>query len=578
MLQAQPLNLRSLLLYESGTFNKSAVDRHGYDASTGKIYATDSDAVALRIFDFKLNKYVLEKNISLSSLVNSVNDVAANNGLVAVVGDGSLSQLPGKVLLLDSLGQLLKVLTVGPHPVRVRFSDNGSRLFVSNQGLPEASYQSDPLGSISVINIGANPSQISQNDHQLIDFQSLDTIAAPAGLRNFGNNGRQTFAQDLEPIGMAVDDSSFKLWASLSANNALARIDYGSLTLDTVLPLDYKDWSDSVGLDASDVSQAINIRPYPALKGMYQPTGLEVFEDNGQVYLLCANEGIMRQNAAFDEVVQVRDLFLEPSQFPNLAQLVSDSLMGRLRVTRTLGDPDSNTIYSELYAFGGRSLSVRDANGSILWDSGDEIARVLAAQQSQNFNSNQTSNNSRKSRSPFMGAQPNDLSVARLSGIPYAAVTLRQMGGFMLFDLSNPRQPVFSSYELQRDFSHSANDPRAGNLGPREITLVEGANSPNGLPLVIVSYASSGTLAVFTEVPLTISETGTPRSLELYPNPTKGLLYYEGQEPASFTVVNSKGLIVAQSKSGQPLDLSHLPKGYYLIHNEEGHTVKIIKR
>lgn len=79
-------------------------------------------------------------------------------------------------------------------------------------------------------------------------------------------------------------------------------------------------------------------------------------------------------------------------------QCRDDDQLGRLNITWTMGyrqDADGRPIlfdtagnespagtrlmYDTLYAFGGRSFSIRDEDGKLVWDSGAEIERFLAS-------------------------------------------------------------------------------------------------------------------------------------------------------------------------------------------------------
>ena len=111
------------------------------------------------------------------------------------------------------------------------------------------------------------------------------------------------------------------------------------------------------GLDASDRDNRINIRPWP-VKGLYLPDAIASYSAGGRTYLVTANEGDAREYAGFDEQKRVRDLTLDATAFPNAAALRDNTALGRLRVTRTLGDTDGDSDYDALYAFGGRSFSI----------------------------------------------------------------------------------------------------------------------------------------------------------------------------------------------------------------------------
>lgn len=81
------------------------------------------------------------------------------------------------------------------------------------------------------------------------------------------------------------------------------------------------------------------------------------------MYLVTANEGDAR-----DEDERIRDLFLDPSAFPNAGELQQDENLGRLEVSTILGDNDGDGDFDELFAYGGRSFSIWDADGNLIFD------------------------------------------------------------------------------------------------------------------------------------------------------------------------------------------------------------------
>ena len=582
LIQAQgPLKVTFLYEHQSGLFDQGGVERMAFDENGKKYYTTNASQLSFNIYGFKGKNAVLEKTISVSNFVGSINDIDASNGLVAVIGNAGLAQLPGKLLLYDTTGSLLKVLTVGPAPKRVRFNQSGARLFITNEGVPSNDYLSDPKGGLSIVDIGANdPRFLTQQAHDLLDFSILDsTQNIDSNVRIFGNNGKQTIAQDLEPEQVALDEQRFKAYVSLPENNALAIFDYGSRSLDTVVPLGYKDWSDpALGLDASDAARNINIRSYPSLYGMYQATDIETFRVNGELFVLTVNEGAFRDFTGYSELTQVKDLFLDPNVFTNLSQLIKDTMLGNLRVTTTMGDADSNFVYTELYAYGGRSFSIRDSLGRLIWDSGKDLEQITATLEANSFNSAANDNNSRKARSSYMGPQPTAVAINFTPHGLTAVIALGEMGGYLFYDLQNPRKPSFMSYELRRDFSVPASSAMAGDLGPQEISLQNLTSTPLGVPTLFAANAVSGNLSVYglgSGVGLEEEKHhSTPRA---FPNPTPGIVEITG-DPAIYKVYNAQGKCVKTTAKTQRIDLRHLPKGYYLIKNNEGATLKVIRR
>lgn len=206
------------------------------------------------------------------------------------------------------------------------------------------------------------------------------------------------------------------------------------------------------------------------------------------------------------------------------------SILGRLTVTWAMGyktnpdgspkmydaagaeDPAGNRImYDRLYAYGGRSISILDADGNMLWDSGDQMERYIAsdacmAGAARNipckdyFSANHSSANSIDNRSDNKGPEPEGIAVGRIGEKFYAFVGLERMGGVMVYDVSNPQAPVFADYLNTRENWTTAPAgilSTVGDLGPEGVTFIPAAESPDGEPLVVVGNEVSGTTAIF---------------------------------------------------------------------------------
>jgi len=113
------------------------------------------------------------------------------------------------------------------------------------------------------------------------------------------------------------------------------------------------------------------------------------------------------------------------------------------------------------------------------------------------FNSTNDENDSFDNRSDDKGPEPEGLALGKLFGRTYAFVGLERIGGIMVYDLSNPRAPVFQSYVNNRDFSVDAESAQAGDLGPEGLTFVPWWQSPTWKPLLIVGNEVSGTTTVY---------------------------------------------------------------------------------
>lgn len=578
---AQSLPILHTHTYETGIFNAAGTKVIAYDINSQRLFSVNKDQLELDIIDYSNpNKAYILKSVDLSPFIGNVNGVAVDKSTVAVVGEGVSSQMPGKLLFFDEDGNYVNQFTTGAKPDMVTFTPLGDKVLVANEGSPSDNYQSDPEGSVSILfNIGFGVGSLNQGDVQTVNFRKLDTTAYDPLINIYGiDSVQQVPSQNLEPEYISVSPDGTQAFVSLQENNAIAVISLtnNSANLDTVVGLGYKNHN-LVGLDASDQATAINIRTFKNLYGMYQPDGLSSFTAGGQTYVASANEGAARDYSGYSEVRRVNQLALDPGNFPNPLPLINDTVLGRLKVSTSLGDPNGDGLYDSLFAFGGRSWSVWDAQGQLVWDSGDEIEQMLATLYPQNFNSDYANNTSYKSRSDDKGPEPECIVTGDVDGTTYAFVGLERMSGFMIYDLSNPASPQFVSYELHRDFSSPASDDQKNDLGPEHMVFIPANRTQTGFAYLFVANEVSGTINLF--------QMGQGVSLEegykvpdpsFYPNPSTGLFSTDVQ--GSYHVYDSSGRLVKTVEDQFNIDLSGEDSGFYVIRNEEGVAIRVIKR
>ena len=251
------------------------------------------------------------------------------------------------------------------------------------------------------------------------------------------------------------------------------------------------------GLDASDRDGKTNIRPWP-VKGMYLPDAVATYTVKGDTFLLFANEGDVREYETFAEAVRVgaSSVALDPVKFPNAGVLKNNSNLGRLNITSTLGRNTANGFYEELYAFGTRSFSIRNAKGELVYDSGDDFEWITALDFPANFNASNTSNEY-DNRSDDKGPEPEGVVAGRAYGREYAFIGLERIGGVMIYDISDPHSPEFVDYVNRRNFAAPADASGVSDLGPEGLLFIEASDSPTGKPLLVVGNEISGTTTIF---------------------------------------------------------------------------------
>ena len=141
---------------------------------------------------------------------------------------------------------------------------------------------------------------------------------------------------------------------------------------------------------------------------MYEPDGIATWKVRGVDHLITANEGDAREWDCYEEEARVKDLTLDPAVFP----AATKAQLGRLNVTTT--SPQGPNGYTELWSLGGRSVTVRDASGALVWDSGDLFERVTAGLASYNADNAET--DSFDSRSDNKGPEPEGVAVGKVDG------------------------------------------------------------------------------------------------------------------------------------------------------------------
>jgi hypothetical protein len=377
----------------------------------------------------------------------------------------------------------------------VTFSPNGRYVLVANEGEPNDDYDVDPEGSVSIIDLSSGVGNLTQNDVQTASFTKFNNQRIDPLIRIFGPNA--SIAQDLEPEYIAVSEDSQLAWVTLQENNALAIIDIPSAEVIALRSLGLKDHSQpGNALDASDRDDAINIATWPVY-GMYLPDAIAAFTIRGQQYLITANEGDARDYDGYAEEERIKDLDLDPTAFPNAADLQEDEAIGRLTVTTAQGDVDGDGDFDALWAFGARSFSIWSRQGNLVYDSGDAFEQITAASLPDGFNATNDENDSFDNRSDNKGPEPEGVVVGVVNGRTYAFIGLERVGGIMVYDVTNPASPHFVDYVNTRDFSGDPEAGTAGDLAPEGLTFVPASDSPTGNPLLIVGYEVSGTVTIF---------------------------------------------------------------------------------
>jgi len=167
--------------------------------------------------------------------------------------------------------------------------------------------------------------------------------------------------------------------------------------------------------------------------------------------------------------------------------------LGRLLVTNALGK-DGNDEYSNMYAYGARSFTIWDSNGLVVFDSGDDIARITASIHGSAFNNDEDENEG-DTRSDAKGAEPEALAIGKIGSQTYAFIGLERMGGIFTYNVTNPYNVKFVEYFYNRGLVKGADI--TGDLAPEGMKFINAENSPTDEALLIVGNEISGSVAVW---------------------------------------------------------------------------------
>ncbi|HEY8588432.1 MAG TPA: choice-of-anchor I family protein [Naasia sp.] len=437
--------------------------------------------------------------IDLTRFGAAITSVAARDGYVAVALPAADKTDPGTVVILDAGGAVLTSLTVGANPDMLTFDKNAKRLVVANEGEPNSyAPQDDPEGSVSVIDVKRAVSG-KKDAVTAVTFTDFNRGAAgsaelPADVRIFGPGA--TVAQDLEPEYVTIDGD--RAFVTLQENNAIAEIDLKKGRVVAIRALALKDHSAAGnGLDASDRDGRVNIASWPVF-GAPLPDAVASFTVKGSTYLITANEGDARDWPGYAEEARIGSgaYVLDPTAFPNAEALRAPAALGRLNASRASGDTDGDGDYDRIVTSGTRSATIWSADSTRIWDSGDILERATAAAYPANFNAS-NENNILDDRSDNKGPEPEGVAVGEIGKRTYAFVGLERIGGFAVFDVTDPAKASFVQYVNSRDFAADPSSP-ATDSGPEVLSFVSAKDSPSGRPLVVVSNEVSHTVSIWT--------------------------------------------------------------------------------
>ena len=490
------IELERIGRYSSGLFAVGAAEISAYDPFSRRLFlvnAANSSIDVLSLTD--PTKPELKFSIDVTPYGDQANSVAVHGRVVAAAIQANVKTDPGVVVFFETDGDFISQVTVGALPDMLTFSPDGRKVLAANEGEPNADYSIDPEGSVSIIDLRRGAKRVTQDDVVTAGFTQFTKANIDPRIRIYGPGA--SVAQDIEPEYITVSHDGKTAWVTLQENNAIGVLDISRGEFTELLALGFKDHRNPLNaLDASDRDSAINITTWP-VDGMYQPDGIQSFRHHGRTYLITANEGDAREYDTFVEEARVSSLNLDPTAFPNAATLKANGALGRLTVTRALGDTDGDGDYDRLHPLGGRSFSIWTPEGSLVFDSGDLLEQITADAHPTDFNATNDANASFDNRSDNKGPEPEGVEIGEILGRTYAFIGLERPGGVVVFDISNPAAPEFVQYINPRDFAGNAAAGTADDLGPEGLLFIPAHESPIWQPLLVVSNEVSGSVSIY---------------------------------------------------------------------------------
>jgi 2',3'-cyclic-nucleotide 2'-phosphodiesterase (5'-nucleotidase family) len=431
------------------------------------------------------------------------NSIALSGNTLAVSFDGPTAGSNGAVALFDvataGTGATWRATaSVGAVPDMLVFTPDGTSILAAIEGEPSTGYAVDPAGGLALINA-------TTGAQTFFGFSGFD--AAAATLRSQGvkltyglpgtTNAQALPSLDLEPEYITI--SGNRAYVTLQEANAIGIFDLGTQSWVSILPLGLINHNlAGNGIDTSDRDGGAIIRQVP-LSGMFMPDAIASFVQGGVTYLVTANEGDAREYGGtgnvFNEAVRISELVpasgsTAPTGMPALdAALLSaiqsrrgDADLGRIDVSRWVGDTDGDGDLDRLQVFGGRGFSIWEVGGTstapaltLRYNSGQLIDQIIASQLPGSYDDGRSDNK---------GAEPEQITLGTVGGTVYAFVGLERANATMAFSIDGPTNVNFAGIIN-----------RSGDTAPEVSTFIPAVGSTPAR--LAVANEVSGTTTLF---------------------------------------------------------------------------------
>ncbi|XP_019622768.1 PREDICTED: mesenchyme-specific cell surface glycoprotein-like [Branchiostoma belcheri] len=532
-----------------------AVEKLGYDEERRVVYAAGGAGI-LNVVDISVPSE--PKVLHQQQLPGGVLDVDVCGDYVAIALEGTPLP-PGRTdvyPVYQGNGETMVPLhgfKVGStRPDSLKFTHDCRTLVVLDEGWPGEDHTGvfqDPRGAAIILefnytNLGSVHIVLRRADFRR--FDEMASLYQSRGVRWLLGGSTATvapddhhvttfnFSQTLEPEYVTFNQDDSKAYISLQDNNAIAVLDMRTATIEDLYPLGSKDWNLS-SIDTSDQDGGINLRNWP-IYGLRMPDAIKHFTHNGRGYIATANEGVTTSitvnGTVYSDTLRGQDIarvinlllfsFISDGL---LSDDVSSSLRDALMDPAQLGcvtfsitdglDPGDPRKVRELHAFGGRGVSVFDAEDlRLVWDSGDDFERIGARVHPDVFNSlfksesmiDETPEDSFDDASCSKGPEPQALTVGRMGDQTVIFVGNEKTSDIFLYSLRDaeavvPRfESVYRGGRTDLVWAEAYRLREVGDITPEDLIFVPSDRSPNDRPLLLVGGTVSGTVSVYEVV------------------------------------------------------------------------------
>jgi 2',3'-cyclic-nucleotide 2'-phosphodiesterase (5'-nucleotidase family) len=476
-----------------GSLNLTGAEISAFDPGSDRLFVTSNAGLqVVNLANPAAPSLVATLDFTtLGFATTDVTSVAVKGGIVAVALPNADKALAGKVVFLNAAtSAVLGSVDVGALPDMLTFTPDGTKVLAANEGEVVSDANFGGAGSVSIINIAGGIAAATVQTAGFTSFNGQEAALRAAGVRIWAG---KTVSEDVEPEYIAISADGTKAMVTLQEANAVGLLDIATANFTAIVPLGTKafsalmaDFSDRDGPSAGTLMQLETGNP---VRGLYMPDAIDSFQAGGQTFYVIANEGDDRDDFLnTDETIRVGNASydLDNATFPNEAALKNNAELGRLTVSNApglRGDTDNDGDIDQILAYGGRSFSILNAAGNIVFDSGDAIERIIAQQFPALFDD---------TRSDNKGPEPEGIEIASIGGRTFAFVGLERSHMTLAFDITDPAHVTYTGAAQ-----------RTGDLNPEGQLFISAADSPTGQALLVTSNEVSNNISVFgiTEVP-----------------------------------------------------------------------------